>query len=319
MSRKTDSRRSMSDFPVAGHAAGKRAHDKRMEQYHKRVGRLRQERAVWPGAAFIMEALVLLLFLAGSLAILMSIDADADVIGRDSMRKMTAISQSVEFAEELAADPAALVSEGDQTNGNRSIVIRKSDGVATVCDIEIQQLDGGTMYRAEISSWFIFDWDRSGIESAENPAGYNEAMGEIGASIIYSMETSRYISTHERGAGASAGTDNATATDTDSDSSANNTDNVDTTSSIDANSTAFGTEVSTDTEDSDTAADADAADTETGTSVSSSQNSSDDAGNTADAIDGTETTIADANTENNSSSEQETADGMSASAEEEVS
>lgn len=101
-------RRSMADYSVAAHARGVNAGDARMERYHEYVGRHRVERRVWPGAAFIVEALLLLVFLAGSLAVLMNLNAAADAAGEQSADLMGAMALASNVAEEFAADPVAL-------------------------------------------------------------------------------------------------------------------------------------------------------------------------------------------------------------------
>ena len=62
---------------------------------------------MWPGAAFIVEALLLLVFLTGSLAVLMNLNAEADRIGRESADLMDGLVLASNVAEEFAADPIA--------------------------------------------------------------------------------------------------------------------------------------------------------------------------------------------------------------------
>ena len=80
----SESRCSMASASVAAHRAEANVADARLARYNDRIGRVRKERAVWPGAAFIVEALLLLVFLTGSLAVLMNLNAEADRIGRES-------------------------------------------------------------------------------------------------------------------------------------------------------------------------------------------------------------------------------------------
>ena len=75
----SDSRRSMASASVAAHRAEANVADARLARYNDRIGRVRKERAVWPGAAFIVEALLLLVFLTGSLAVLKNLYGKAEL------------------------------------------------------------------------------------------------------------------------------------------------------------------------------------------------------------------------------------------------
>ena len=103
----SESRRSMASASVAAHRAEANVADARLARYNDRIGRVRKERAVWPGAAFIVEALLLLVFLTGSLAVLMNLNAEADRIGRESADLMDGLVLASNVAEEFAADPIA--------------------------------------------------------------------------------------------------------------------------------------------------------------------------------------------------------------------
>ena len=99
----SESRRSMASASVAAHRAEANVADARLARYNDRIGRVRKERAVWPGAAFIVEALLLLVFLTGSLAVLMNLNAEADRIGRESADLMDGLVLASNVAEEFAA------------------------------------------------------------------------------------------------------------------------------------------------------------------------------------------------------------------------
>ena len=103
----SESRRSMASASVAAHRAEANVADARLARYNDRIGRVRKERAVWPGAAFIVEALLLLVFLTGSLAVLMNLNAEADRIGHESADLMDGLVLASNVAEEFAADPIA--------------------------------------------------------------------------------------------------------------------------------------------------------------------------------------------------------------------
>lgn len=119
----SESRRSMASASVAAHRAEANVADARLARYNDRIGRVRKERAVWPGAAFIVEALLLLVFLTGSLAVLMNLNAEADRIGRESADLMDGLVLASNVAEEFAADPIAFKEAYEADPHGRSLVV----------------------------------------------------------------------------------------------------------------------------------------------------------------------------------------------------
>lgn len=119
----SDSRRSMASASVAAHRAEANVADARLARYNDRIGRVRKERAVWPGAAFIVEALLLLVFLTGSLAVLMNLNAEADRIGRESADLMDGLVLASNVAEKFAADPIAFEEAYEADPHGRSLVV----------------------------------------------------------------------------------------------------------------------------------------------------------------------------------------------------
>lgn len=186
-----DARRSMGNYAVAAHAEGVRAGDERMERYHAIVGRRRTDRRVWPGAAFIVEALLLLVFLAGSLAVLMNLNAEADATGRQSAELLDAIVLASNAAEEFAAGPVAaasgrLGSDGSDENvkyADDLLLVREANGSAT---------EAGTLYEATLTVWRAADV--TGVEAVgDGGISYEVTLADRTAEPVYTLETSRYV------------------------------------------------------------------------------------------------------------------------------
>ena len=78
----------------------------------------------WHGTAFLVEALVLLLFLVASLGIFMQAFARARATGAQAAQLESAVALASDMAERFCADPAS-VSEPAQ-----------EDGLTATCDVE---------------------------------------------------------------------------------------------------------------------------------------------------------------------------------------
>lgn len=188
----SESRRSMAGYSVAAHREANVA-DARLARYNDRLGRVRKERAVWPGAAFIVEALLLLVFLTGSLAVLMNLNAESDRIGRESAHLMNALVMASNSAEEFAADPAAMTGaqtlDAEDTDAN----LRYEGDLVLVRDVTAEPTEAGVMYRAVITVW---DQDAVSSISAPNAdaASYEVTLVDEGAEPIYQVETAAYVS-----------------------------------------------------------------------------------------------------------------------------
>lgn len=184
-------RRSMSGYSVASHAGGVNAADARMERYHEYVGRRRGERRVWPGAAFIVEALLLLVFLAGSLAVLMELNADAHKTGRESAVLVSALTVASNCAEEFAADPAAAARDGGG--------VWYTGGFVWTLEVTPEERDAGMLYRAVVTVWNYEDVLGQGAKSAADLE-----LCDPEASPVYQVKTAAYVPDAAAAAGAGA-------------------------------------------------------------------------------------------------------------------
>ena len=124
----SESRRSLASASVAAQRAEATVADAPKPRYNDSIGRVRKERAVWPGAAFIVEALLLLVFLTGSLAVLMNLNAEADRIGRESADLMDGLVLASNVAEEVAADPIAFKEAYEAATGEPCVLYSTGGG-----------------------------------------------------------------------------------------------------------------------------------------------------------------------------------------------
>lgn len=156
----SESRRSMASASVAAHRAEANVADARLARYNDRIGRVRKERAVWPGAAFIVEALLLLVFLTGSLAVLMNLNAEADRIGRESADLMDGLVLASNVAEEFAADPIAF-KEAYEADPMADRWLSQpaheaengSDLLSAECTFRTEDTEAGTMHYLTLGVW----------------------------------------------------------------------------------------------------------------------------------------------------------------------
>lgn len=114
-------------------------------------------RATWPGTAFLVEALILLAFLVGALAVFMQLFGASAVRGAENGELAQAIVLASNSAEEFAADPQGAAAETTE------------DGFTVRCDVQPEKTAAGTLYHASIT-----------VESNGDE--------------VYQLETSRYVS-----------------------------------------------------------------------------------------------------------------------------
>lgn len=190
MSGGSTKRRSMADYSLARHAQGQRDADVRLERYHEYVGRARADRAVWPGAAFIVEALLLLVFLTGSLAVLMQLNADADHTRKESAALMDAIVLASNSAEQFASDPGVAMQVQDGEAADPNLV--NGEDLLLVREVEALPSQGGVLYRAVITVWEKDKVAKVSALSGEPPI-YEIILADTSAEPVYHLETARYV------------------------------------------------------------------------------------------------------------------------------
>lgn len=128
----------------------------------------RPERPFWSGAAFIVESLLLLVFLVFSLAIFAQ--ASATSIGKagESAQLTHAVTAASNVAEHFAADPTSV----EKYTSISSFVV--------VCDTVAEDQENGTLYNATLS---VYD-------NKANDEPQSAATGEP----VYTLTTARYVS-----------------------------------------------------------------------------------------------------------------------------
>lgn len=157
---------------------------------------------MWPGAAFIVEALLLLVFLTGSLAVLMNLNAEADRVGRESADLMDGLVLASNVAEEFAADPIAFEEayEADPM-ADRWLsqaaheVENGSDLLSAECTFRTEDTEAGTMHYLTLEVWKVRVLNDS-AKAAEEGIGFEPGglcfQGNEGEPV-YTLETSRYV------------------------------------------------------------------------------------------------------------------------------
>ncbi len=96
-------------------------------------------RPAWSGMAVVVEAMLMLVFLIGSLAILTQVFATASVRAREAHDLAAAVSVATSAAERFAADPEG--AEG----------VTEAEGLSVDCQVTSDQTTRGTIYHATIT------------------------------------------------------------------------------------------------------------------------------------------------------------------------
>ena len=122
---------------------------------------LRRARVSWSSASFIVESILLLLFLVASLAVLTQVFSASLTRSVESRTLDAASIAATSIAEHFAADPASI----DEKTQLGDLLI--------TCDVTHENRAGGIMYHAKID---VYDL-----------SGYHNGS-------VYSLETSSYQS-----------------------------------------------------------------------------------------------------------------------------
>lgn len=139
--------------------------------------RHRFERPAWSGTAFLVEAIVLLVFLAAAAAIFVQLYTHAASQANESRDLSRAIALAQDTAERFSADPTAFVGG----SGNAESPDPSGDFVISY-STTTDEADAGTLYQATISVWDAED------RFAENPVG-----AELAREPLISITTARYV------------------------------------------------------------------------------------------------------------------------------
>lgn len=126
--------------------------------------------AAWHGTAFVVEALVLLAFLAFALAVFMQLFGAAHVRAAEERQLTQAVLLASNAAEEFAAAPqAGSTTARFDASGSGSAPMDAEGGYQVTSDVTSERTEGGTLYRADIA-----------VACDEE--------------VVYQLETARYVS-----------------------------------------------------------------------------------------------------------------------------
>lgn len=126
-----------------------------------------KSRSSWTGVAFIVESMLLLVFLIGSFAVFTQMFAKAIYQADESRTITAAVTAASNSAERFAANPASADAS------SQDIV----DGMVVVRQVTTQKRDHGTFYTADIMVY---------ADAASYASGQAEP--------LYTIRTARYVS-----------------------------------------------------------------------------------------------------------------------------
>ncbi len=124
--------------------------------WERPLARVKQTRSsAFSGAAFVIEALILLVFLAACLALFMSMFGTANEIGVENTRQEQAITLAANEADPTGSFGAHEVSVATGLAGRTATSASPETEIFTVrCDVTPEAMAAGTLYRALITITF---------------------------------------------------------------------------------------------------------------------------------------------------------------------
>lgn len=108
-------------------------------RFNPRSTRRADQQPSWSGMAVLIEAMVLMMVLVGSLAIIMQLFATATIRAREGQQLAEAVAYATSAAESFASDPTA--AEGTSVQ----------NGLIVQCQVTDQKTTAGTLYHATIT------------------------------------------------------------------------------------------------------------------------------------------------------------------------
>lgn len=115
---------------------------------HSTPGMTRLDTSPRRSTAFIVEVMVLLFFLVGSLAIFTQLFASAMVTSNEAAKLSQATTIAQNAAEEFSADPVA-IAKGKKVGAG--IAVNGSDGFDVFCKVSTRKTEAGALYKAHIT------------------------------------------------------------------------------------------------------------------------------------------------------------------------
>lgn len=138
------------------------------------------ERKSWTGTAFLIESLVLLVFLAGTIAVLAQLFAYSVSTANSAQQLSQAATVAQNAAEEFSSNPVA-VAEGQQVG--QGVALNGTSDFAVTCTVTANEEDNGTLYVAHIAV----------SPRAATGAGAAAANNAGAAEAAYELDTARYV------------------------------------------------------------------------------------------------------------------------------
>lgn len=154
-----------------------------------------QPRVRWLAASFLVEAMLLLLFVMASLAVITSMLAESAERAAQSQALTDAVTLATTAAERFSADPLSAPTEGVAQN------------LVFTCDVTSDAREGGTMYKASIA---VYEADgqalagiaarkaareeREGAREGEQPEARANALPQVKGTPLYKLSTEAYES-----------------------------------------------------------------------------------------------------------------------------
>ena len=139
-----------------------------------------------PVSAFVIEAVLLILFLAASLAVVMSMLSLSYRQETQAALATRAMSYAVECAERFVIEP----------EGSEASYSTIEEGMAITCEVTSFQMAAGTMCYAHITVYPTEDVPVPvhPLASLSLPSAEADSAGAPEAEIVFELDTARYVS-----------------------------------------------------------------------------------------------------------------------------
>lgn len=155
----------------------------------------RSDRTTWPGMAFILESLLLLLFVSASLAVLMALFVQSNLLGEENIHRSEAIVAASNVAEMFAQDPTSVASAFEQDGYDVTCETESEDtdaGMLTLAHITVS-LDDKVLYTLTTAAYQSNHISKGSVEAVEvagsNPVGAVEAFANQGQAVSADSDT----------------------------------------------------------------------------------------------------------------------------------
>ena len=138
----------------------------------------------WPGAAFLIESMLLLVFVAVSIVVFTQLFAASAARAFESEELANAVAAASNAAERFAADPRGVASA------------EVENGLVVTTDVTPDQRQGGTLFRAVIRVYAISGEGSGAAVSVpqSNDAAAPALLAIADSTPVYTLSTSTYES-----------------------------------------------------------------------------------------------------------------------------